>query len=371
LILRKVAIIGGGLAGLISAIQLAQAGVSCILIEKKQYPFHRVCGEYISNEAVEFLKRINAYPAQFEPSQVNKLQLSSVQGHSATMPLDLGGFGISRFSYDHYLFLLAKKSGVELLTHTEIIEVKFSQDSFTLTTNSTTINVDCVIGAFGKRSKLDVQLNRDFIKKRSPFVGVKYHAKTDHPKDVIALHNFEGGYCGVCAIEDGKTNLCYLTHRDNIKAFGDIRTMERNVLYKNPLLKNIFENADFIFDKPEVINEVSFETKAPVENHMLMTGDAAGMITPLCGNGMAMAIHSAKIASELLIEYSYGRITRGELEFRYTALWKKHFAKRLWTGKQVQKLFGNASLSALAINLMLYSKPVAGYIIRNTHGQSF
>ena len=34
-----------------------------------------------------------------------------------------------------------------------------------------------------------------------------------------------------------------------------------------------------------------------------MAGDAAGMITPLCGNGMAMAIHSAKILTDLIIEH--------------------------------------------------------------------
>ena len=57
-----------------------------------------------------------------------------------------------------------------------------------------------------------------------------------------------------------------------------------------------------LFEKPEVINEITFEKQDPVSNHILMCGDAAGMITPLCGNGMAMAIHSAKILSGLIIE---------------------------------------------------------------------
>ena len=70
--------------------------------------------------------------------------------------------------------------------------------------------------------------------------------------------------------------------------------MERQVLLKNPHLKRIFSEADFVFGRPEVINEISFETKDPVENHILMAGDAAGMITPVCGNGMAIAIHSGK-----------------------------------------------------------------------------
>ncbi|MEX1240344.1 MAG: FAD-dependent monooxygenase [Cyclobacteriaceae bacterium] len=98
--MRKTVIIGGGMAGLISGIQLARAGIPCVLIEKKSYPLHRVCGEYISNETVPFLKRNGLYPTEFSPPQINRLQLSSVTGKQAIVPLDFGGFGISRFSFD-------------------------------------------------------------------------------------------------------------------------------------------------------------------------------------------------------------------------------------------------------------------------------
>ena len=49
-------IIGGGLAGLSLAIQLAQLKRSVLLLEKNKYPFHRVCGEYISMESWDFLE---------------------------------------------------------------------------------------------------------------------------------------------------------------------------------------------------------------------------------------------------------------------------------------------------------------------------
>jgi len=43
-----IAIIGGGLAGLSLAILAANANYSVALFEKEAYPFHKVCGEYIS-----------------------------------------------------------------------------------------------------------------------------------------------------------------------------------------------------------------------------------------------------------------------------------------------------------------------------------
>ncbi|HEU5291157.1 MAG TPA: FAD-dependent oxidoreductase, partial [Cyclobacteriaceae bacterium] len=309
----------------------------------------------------------------FQPPRINQFQLSSVSGKSITLPLDLGGFGISRYAFDHFLFEQAKASGVEFLLNTEVESVNLKSDVFEVKTSQQQLICSVVIGAFGKRSKLDARLNRSFFQKSSPFVGVKYHIRSRYPSNLIALHNFRDGYCGISNVEEGKTNLCYLTHRNHVKKFKSIREMEASVLFENPFLKNIFTSAEFLFEKPETINEISFETKEPVWNHVLMIGDAAGMIAPLCGNGMAMAIHSAKIVSELLRTHlekeSFNRL---QLEMQYAYLWNKFFAKRLWVGRLIQnKLFGSALASNMAVNIAIHSKAITRFIIRNTHGQPF
>jgi menaquinone-9 beta-reductase len=369
--LRNVAIIGGGLAGLVSGILLARKGIPCALFEKKSYPFHRVCGEYISNEARPFLEKNGLFPEEYIPPILKRFQLSSVTGRSAILPLELGGFGISRYTYDHWLYNIAKSVGVEFYLGTEVESVQQSEEKFTINTRVKNFVADVVIGSFGKRSKLDVYLNRNFIQTRSPYAGIKYHVSTDHPADLIALHNFEGGYCGISNVENKKSNLCYLVHREQLRRCGSVEGLEQTVLFKNSLLKYIFSNSDFLSDKPEVINEISFATKSPVEAHILMAGDAAGMITPLCGNGMAMAIHSAKIVSEKVTEFCHQRISRPEMEKTYADAWRQNFSARLWKGRQIQNLFGNSLVSNFSVNLALYSKPVARRLIRNTHGEVF
>ena len=370
--MKEVIIAGGGLAGLITGIQLSRAGISCTLIEKKVYPFHRVCGEYISNETVPFLKSIGIYPEEFSPSVLSRFQLSSVNGKYADLQLDLGGFGISRYYFDHFLFEKAKVSGVNFLLDTEVDAIHFEGEKFRVQITKQVLEADIVVGCFGKRSKIDISLNRGFIKKRSPYIGVKYHIYTDHPSDLIALHNFKDGYCGISNIEEGKTNLCYLSHRNNLKKYGNIPDMEKAVLFKNPFLKSIFANSKFIFEKPETINEISFETKGPVENHILMAGDAAGMITPLCGNGMAMAIHSSKLLSEHVIHYCTSpSYSRAQLEIDYITSWRRVFEKRLWVGRQIQRLFGSERASDFAVNLALHFKLVADFLIKKTHGAPF
>lgn len=369
--MKNVIIIGGGISGLLTAIQLINAEIPCSVIEKKNYPFHRVCGEYVSNEALPFLKSLGLFPSQLDPPRIGRFQLSSVAGKNEILPLDLGGFGVSRYSFDHFLYEKAKTAGVKFCLQEEAEKIDFKDDTFIIGTRERELHAHLVIGAFGKRSKADVQLGRSFIQKRSPYVGVKYHILTDHPRDLIALHNFNGGYCGISNVEEGKTNLCYLTHRDNVRRFKSISEMESAVLYQNPFLKKIFLNSQFILDKPETINEISFETKLPVENHVLMTGDAAGMITPLCGNGMAMAIHSSKILSGQIIAHMKQNSTRALLEKKYAHAWNIHFSKRLWFGRQVQKLFGNHRASNLAVSLAIHIRPLANMIMRGTHGKPF
>ncbi len=369
--LKQIVIIGGGLGGLITAIQLARANISCTVIEKNHYPFHRVCGEYVSNEALPFLKSIELLP-NLELPKINKFQLSSVNGKRATMQLDLGGFGISRYCFDDFLYRKAASLGVTFLLNTTAEDILFSNEKFSITTNKGIIEADLAIGAFGKRSKLDLKLNRQFTKKKSPYVAVKYHIKTDFPADSIALHNFEGGYCGVNKVENGITNLCYLANRKYFRIHGNIADFENRVLFQNPLLKYIFSNSDFVFNKPLTTNEISFAAKTPVEKHTLMTGDAAGMIAPLCGNGMAMAIHSAKLLSDAIIEYHKGKFSsRNSLESYYCHIWNQKFARRIQLGRYMQKLFGNHFMSSLSVNLALHCKPVAKALIKNSHGEPF
>jgi len=370
--LKRVAIIGGGLGGLIAAIRLAQQGVPVILFEKNTYPFHRVCGEYVSNETLPFLEQNKLLPPAIHLPAITRFQLSSVSGKQTILPLDLGGFGISRYTFDHFLAQKARESGVQLLENTRVNDIAFVNNRFHIETSGNNFEADVVIGSYGKRSRLDMHFHRRFTRKRSPYVGVKYHIKTNHPDDLIALHNFNGGYLGISNIDAGKSNLCYLVHRNRLKKNGSIEALEENVLFKNPLIKEIYSQATFLFKKPEVINEVSFASKEPVVNHMLMVGDAAGMITPLCGNGMAMAIHSAKLAADLIVQHLLENHSREWLEKRYADAWTKNFAGRLRYGRWVQHyLFGSSLSSNLAVNLALHFRPLARLLVSQSHGEPF
>lgn len=367
-------IIGGGLAGLVNAILLSKSGFEVTLAERKVFPFNKVCGEYVSNEVLPFLKSLGLDPEEIGASKIDKLIVSSPSGNKIKADLDLGGFGISRYNLDNELYKIAVAQGVTFILKEKVNDISFVDNHFNIQINNQTIIADIVIGAYGKRSNLDQKLNRSFFYKRSPYLGVKYHIKSDFPKDTIQLDNFKGGYCGINKIEQDLYCLCYLTENKHLKKYGSVKALEEVVLMKNPHLKEIFTHAEFVWDKPETINEISFEKKSLVENHILMCGDTGGMIAPLCGNGMAMAIHSAKILSETIIQLGQNKLdllSRNKLEARYHQEWNSHFKWRLNNGRAIQHIFGNSTLTNSAVKLVSHFPGLLNLIIKKTHGTPF
>ena len=363
-------IIGGGLAGLVNAIHLSKAGLSVILIEKNEYPKHKVCGEYISNEVLPYLQWLDADPLTTGAKKINRFQLSTTRGKTIATKLPLGGFGVSRYTLDHFLFQKALQNNCTVLQDM-VTDVKFENDLFFVTTKEgTALTAKTVIGAFGKRSNMDIKLERSFIKNRSPFIGVKTHLKADFPEDLVAIHNFKGGYCGVSKVENGSLNVCFLANYKTFQQYKNIESFKQEVMYKNQHLKNIFENSIPVFEQPLTISQVSFSNKSPVEHHILMCGDAAGMIHPLCGNGMAMAVHSAKIAAELVIDYFNKNIkSQHELEAAYRLQWNKEFKRRIATGRFLQFFFGKDNLASIIMQGVTHIPGMLPAIIRQTHGR--
>ena len=102
---------------------------------------------------------------------------------------------------------------------------------------------------------------------------------------------------------------------------------------------------------------------------MLMLGDAAGLIHPLCGNGMAMAIHSAKIANDLVDDFLQNKISRATMESNYISIWNKTFKKRLQFGKLLSKLLLNSYLSKITMKLLIVFPFLLPIIIKKTHGK--
>jgi len=367
----EVVIVGGGLAGLTAAIHLSKEKHSVLVIEKKTYPHHKVCGEYVSNEITPYLESLGVSLSSSNALAIDTLTLSTVKGKSIQTKLPLGGVGISRYGFDHLLYQKALKNKVQFVFET-VKDIHFDDELFEVRTeNEKIFEAKIVIGAYGKRSSIDKQLKRSFINKKSAWLGVKAHYElASFPNNHVALHNFNGGYGGLSKTETGAVNFCYLASYESFQKEKNVASFNENVVAENPFLNQFLEKAKPVFKEALSIAQISFEQKKSVENHIIMCGDTAGLIYPLCGNGMAMAIHSAKIASEIIHDFLSNRqLSRIELEQNYTRAWKNTFKKRLWMGRQLQTLMTYEKLSNLALHTVTASPSILKRLIKTTHGK--
>ena len=365
-----VIIVGGGLAGLVSALHLSKQGLSVLLLEKNEYPKHKVCGEYISNEVLPYFQALDFDPFEFGAKAITNLTLSTVGSKSIHAKLPLGGFSISRYCIDWELAKKAESNGANIL-QANVMDIQFKNNQFEVFTNQNKkYTSEILIGSFGKRSSLDVKMNRDFLRKSTPFFGVKAHYKGNLPEDAVGLHNFKGGYCGISKVENNLVNVCYIADFELFKKFKNIDEFQRDVLSKNTFLKEVFDTYELTFKKPLIISQISFSEKQAVENHVLMCGDSAGMIHPLAGNGMSMAIRAAQMACKHILKFKSGEIpSRAEMEKQYTQSWNNEFSARLKSGHIISRLFRLGLFSEI-IMLFLKTFPfLMPFIISKTHGK--
>ncbi|PIQ27704.1 hypothetical protein COW36_07360 [bacterium (Candidatus Blackallbacteria) CG17_big_fil_post_rev_8_21_14_2_50_48_46] len=370
-----VALIGGGVAGLASAILLARQGWQVVLLEKNHYPFHKVCGEYLAEESLPLLEKLGISLQEMNLPRIQTACFSAASGRSLEFPLRPGGIGLSRYTLDQALVKLAQAAGVTVLEGTRVSRISGDAGQFEILSRTQKITARTVCGTWGKYSNLDLQFEREFTLPRyreKAQIAVKYHVQLDFPRDRVELHSFPGGYCGLSAIEAGKYCMAYLASGQSLKACdGEIQRLEEQVLAQNPHLKRLLAERQSLYEKPLVIAQVHFLPKAPQLEGILMVGDSAGMIAPLSGNGMSMALRAAVLLADQLPAYLSGKIPFGLLEEYYRQGWNRLFRKRIQTGALLQQFLLQPQSADL---LMRGLQPFPGLVSalhQQTHGTPF
>lgn len=397
-----VILIGGGLAGLSLAILCARAGWRTLVCEQKAYPFHRVCGEYVAMESWGFLQGLGLDLASQHLPQIRRL-LVTTPSQSLSAPLQPsnshpnsrrrkhgvadtsrigGGFGISRYALDAQLADRARALGVILRENTRVKQVTETEHGVEVHTHQGVFRAPLAGGAFGKWSNLDRALRPQQLPAQTgaeTYVGIKYHLRTRFPRDLIALHNFKGGYCGISAIEQEETVCCcYLVSQEHFSAAGSVERLQEETLSQNPYLRSIFEHSEPCWAAPLAIAQVYFSPRQWPSEHrpkdctrLFMLGDAAGMIPPLSGNGMSMALRSSALLFEVWQQYFTEHTPLPMLQRQYRQQWQQAFGLRLRTGSLLQQTFGHLG----PINALLYGlRPFPGLaqaLIARTHGTAF
>jgi menaquinone-9 beta-reductase len=366
-------IIGAGLAGCSTAIQLAQQGHRVLLLEQQRYPTHKLCGEFLSVEVISIFERLGILDAVRSAGAVpiRHASITTCTGQSFHSDLPGTALGLSRYQLDLILMQRAAAVGATCKDGTAVTAVAGDlRQGFTIATRQDTFAARMVIGAYGKRSGLDRSLTRPFVQRPSPFVAFKAHYTGLELPSVVELHAFPGGYCGLSQIEAGRINVCWIGHDQKMQVAAG--KGERNsVLSQNPVLAERLESMECISSASQSLSQITFELKGKFDQDVWMIGDTAGMIAPLCGDGMAMALRSAELAVPMAAAFLQSTLEIDMLKHRYTSAWKHEFRTRLQLGRLMHYGFIDPAIAHVGVQLCHQVPALGNALIRATRGASY
>jgi flavin-dependent dehydrogenase len=376
-------IIGGGPAGTTAAIYLSRLGYSVCLFEKKIFPRDTLCGEFLSVEVTNILQELELFE-QFltlKPNHITRFRFINNDSKEITVPLNFKSFGLRRSVFDHFLLTQAKVSGAVIFQPAEIRNIYRIADSFVLSikTNPCTfkdgITVSKLIAAWGRQSKLDKLIGRNFINYKSGMNGVKIHIDKNqingfHPNE-IKIYAADKIYCGVNVVDNGMAALCFLeeTKRANIPSkqqFGRLMKFNKNFRLLFPAG---FEN-EFVNKPVTGTGNIFFGRRNLIENGIYMIGDSAGVITPLAGDGIGMAMESARLLASLFQYQMEMKLTEEAVQRMYVKKWNDLFKRRIRTAWKVQKIIMNPVLRKTGVYLGSIYPEVVKRIISRTRNVS-
>ena len=372
------AIVGGGPAGCSAAITLARLGARVVLFEAKAYPHDKLCGEFLSPECAGRLDELGLTPAlrALKPVPIEIACLTAPDGAVWETRLPGVALGLTRKALDAALAERALAVGVDVRPATTVTDIHGSLSAgFELETRSERVRAQTVIAAHGKRGALDRALGRSFLKRPQPFVALKAHFHGPPLPNRIELHAFPGGYCGMSEIENGAANVCFLAHASVFRGAAQVGPERVSEFLKwmsaqNPRLGDWLSRASQIGDRWISIGQVPFSGKRPVEGEVVMAGDAAGLVAPLAGDGIAIALHSGKLAAECSAGFLDGRLSADELRRQYAAEWQRAFNVRFRLGRILQNFMLRPYLLGPALRLINTIPPLGTYLVTHTrsHG---
>ncbi|HEY3930688.1 MAG TPA: FAD-dependent monooxygenase [Candidatus Koribacter sp.] len=320
---------GGGPAGTAAAITAARVGARVLLLEQGRFPRQKVCGEFVSAESLELLRRLLAEDAaglamMERAPRIERARLF-LDGGPVEIPV-VPSASIPRFAMDEALWRAARVAGVTCCEDVTVEAIR-SNDAFEIATSSGTFAATMAIGATGRWSKLRQPVAKRNTKK---LLGLKAHYRERNPPASTDLYFFRGGYCGVQPVGEGLINACALVKADVATDLASLFEMNEALAERSrgwELAMDPVSTAPLIFAEPE-----------PTKDGVLFAGDTAGFIDPFAGDGISLALRTGTAAAQVAMHVISGRITVEQAEREYRRRYERQFLPAFRAAAQARAL---------------------------------
>ncbi len=256
---------GAGPAGASAAIELARGGSAPVLYERSAMPRHKVCGEFLTPEIAPLLDELGAGEAfrEASPARVTHAELHFGR-RSRRFRLGEPAYGLSRYRFDAMLIDAAAARGAELRRE-----------------------------ACPSRPDIDARGRRSSRPRGGRLFGFKAHFD-GAANDAVELWFFDGGYCGLCPVEGGVTNVCGLVSEERLAARRfDVDAMLAGAGRLQARMRGIERRIDWLTTGP-----LCFGPGAA--SKALVAGDSLRFVDPFTGSGLLASVQTGVWAARAL-----------------------------------------------------------------------
>ena len=300
-----VLVIGGGLAGAGLAVTLASAGRRVTLIERESRPHHKVCGEFVSTEAMLYLRDLGLDLESLGAVAVDRICMFAGE-RSVTTRLPFPALSLSRHVLDDALLRQASACGAEVVRGHKVVGIE--QDGRlwrAILDDGSALSAPEIFLATGKH---DLRGWKRPPGTQNDLIGFKLHWRltddqTQALRSAVELFLFPGGYAGLELIENGIANLCLVVRKREFFALGQgWETFFASLLKNCPHLRRRLTDAQPCWPRPLAISAMPYGFVQRRTDGLWRLGDQAACIPSFSGDGMSIALHSARLAAQYFLQ---------------------------------------------------------------------
>ncbi len=352
------AIVGAGPAGSSAAITAARLGARVVLLEARDFPRQKVCGEFVSAEALGvltgLLRDLPSAKTMFERAPaIGRMRLlfgSRIVEASVSPP----ALSIPRYDLDWQMWEAAQHARVETRANWEV-SASEGDGPFRLQAPSGEITARALIVAAGRWS----QFTPDRTLPPGPkWIGLKAHFRETDPSPCTDLYIFRDGYCGVQPIAEDMVNACAMVRSDKATSLPEVFRLHPQLSRRSASWSAVTQpvsTAPLIYRLPQ-----------PVCGNTVMAGDAAAFIDPFVGDGISIALRGGEVAARCICQFLLGTSTLADAVASYEREYSSQFAPLLLAASRVRSLFSLPEVTKPLVFELLRFPGLIPFLIRKT-----